>query len=355
MRKILAALAIVLCSMAETACSQEGVTVSVVEDAPGYNCWPMIQPVGNRLVCIYTIGKEHDPGEKNRSAWARYSDDGGRSWSEKILIDGSPEYGTSSIGKGTDKEGNALFWIRRLHADRRMALYRTTDGERFEQVSTPPLNPLPMQITDIFHTPEGLVCLWFSDDYSDAPNKSWGTLTSRDDGRTWKQRTVEDSLSRKEWPTEPSVAVLGDGRLLAIARCEDIGESLFQLTSSDWGKTWQKTRTNIDDVHQSTPTLIYDERKELIYTYYYQRGAGLLKLRVARCRDILEDAAAWPEPVVLAEGGRERPHDSGNANAVAMGRRHFITYYSGDPVNCQVLVASLNPRAEERLSPARQR
>ncbi len=356
MKRLLSLLTIAACCVAVSACSQEEVEVSVVEDAPGYNCWPMIQPVGNRLVCIYTIGKEHNPGERNRSAWARYSDDGARSWSEKIPIDGSPDYGTSSIGKGTDKEGNALFWIRRLNADRRMALYRTADGEKFELISTPPLDPLPMQITDIFHTPDGLACLWFSDDYSDSrDNKSWGVLTSQDDGVTWEQRIVEDSLSKKEWPTEPSVAVIGDGCLLAIARSEVEGGTLFQLTSDDWGKTWVKTRTNIDDVWLSTPTLVYDKRKERVYTYYYQRGAGLLKVRVARCEDILRDATAWPEPVVLAEGGRERPYDSGNANAVALGARHYITYYSGDPVNCQVLVASVNPRAKDIFSPAPQK
>ena len=46
-----------------------------VDGAPGYNCWPMIQPVGNRIVCIYTIGKAHNPWEKGRAAYAKYSDD----------------------------------------------------------------------------------------------------------------------------------------------------------------------------------------------------------------------------------------------------------------------------------------
>ena len=57
-------------------------------------------------------------------------------------------------------------------------------------------------------------------------------------------------------------------------------------------------------------------------------------------KDILEDGSAWPEPRILAEGGRERPYDSGNANAVAINARHYITYYSGDSVNCRVLVAT---------------
>ena len=194
------------------ACSPKGTVVHTVEDAPGYNCWPMIQSIGNRLVCVYTVGKFHDTSEKGRGAYARYSDDGAKSWSERILIDESPEYGTSSIGKGMDSDGNALFWIRRMNANPRMALYRTSDGKTFELISTPSLDPDPMQITDIFTTPDGLECLWFSDDYSDDnDNKSWGALVSKDNGLTWEQRVIERDLPKKDWPTEPSVAVIGDG------------------------------------------------------------------------------------------------------------------------------------------------
>ena len=326
--------------MAGTACSQDGTVVHTVEDAPGYNCWPMIQPVGNRLVCVYTVGKEHDTAEKGRGAYARYSDDGARTWSDRILIDVDPRYGTSTIGKGKDRDGNALFWIRRMVTEPRMALYRTADGVSFEQISTPSLDPSPMQITDIYATPSGLECLWFSDDYNDfRDNKSWGALVSVDNGHTWEQRVIEKDLPKKDWPTEPSVAVLGDGLLLAIARNEVQGGTLFQLVSHDWGKTWTKARTNIDDVWLSTPTLIYDKAKDLVYTYYYQRGAGALKVRVAKTGAILDHPDAWPAPEIIAEGGRERPYDSGNANAVALKGRHYITYYSGDPVNCQVLVA----------------
>lgn len=314
--------------------------VSVVDEEPGYNCWPMIQPVGNRLVCVYTVGGFHDPGEKGRAAYAKFSDDGAKTWSDRILLDMDGSYGTSSIGKGLDEDGNALFWIRRLGADPRMALYRTSDGESFELISTPALDPNPMQITDVFHTPEGLQCFWFSDDYAkDRADKSWGLLLSRDNGITWEQRVIEQNLRLDEWPTEPSAVVLGDGRLLAIARSEAGTGNQFQLTSTDWGRTWTKNRTNISDVQESTPTLVLDRKTGKIYNYYYQRGAGLLKLRSVNADDIFNEPCAWPEPEIIAEGGKERPYDSGNANAVVSGKKHYITYYSGDPVNCKVVVA----------------
>lgn len=316
-------------------------TVYEVDSHPGYNCWPMIQHVGKRLVCIYTIGKHHDPWEKGRAAYARYSDDGAKTWSEKVLMDHNASYGTSSIGKGTDKDGNALFWIRRLDTDRRMALYRTSDGIRFELLSAPLLHPKPMQVTDIFHTPDAIACLWFSDDYSpEKANKSWGILISTDNGVTWEQRTIEDHLKINEWPTEPSVAVLGDGRLLAVARSEGNTGYQFQLTSSDWGKTWEKHRTNITDIKESTPSLIFDKASGRIYNYYYQRGAGLLKVRVAKANKVFTSPLSWPKPRIIAHGGTKRPWDSGNANAVASGKKHFITYYTGDSINCKVVVST---------------
>ena len=135
------------------------------------------------------------------------------------------------------------------------------------------------------------------------------------------------------------MVVYGDGRLLAIARSEGGTGNQFQLTSTDWGKTWTKYRTNISDVLESTPTLILDKTNNRIYNYYYQRGPGLLKRRIADAQTIFSAPQDWPEAQVIAQGGTQRPFDSGNANAVAHKNKHFITYYSGDSVNCKVVVA----------------
>lgn len=344
--KISIAVAVALTAAASTVSCSSGQAGSwnptyAVEDAPGYNCWPMIQPVGERLVCVYTIGKAHAPAEKGRATYARYSDDGGVSWSERRMIFHDEDCGTSSIGKGVNLDGAALFWVRRLGIEPRMALYRTRDGVDFELISAPVLEPNAMQITDVFATPEGLMCMWFSDDYSSQrDNKSWGSLLSRDNGATWEQTVIEDDLPLGEWPTEPSVVVFGDGRLLAIGRAEG-GGSQFQLTSTDWGKTWSKTRTNIDDVLISTPSLIYDAATGLISNYYFERGKGCLKRRVADAEAAFIDPRAWGEPEIVAWGNMLRPYDSGNANAVQMGNRHLVTYYAGDEWDCKVLVASV--------------
>ena len=86
--------------------------VRVVQDVPGYNSWQMIQSVGDRLVCAYSRGSAHTIHEGKRDVFARYSDDGGRTWSEEITVADSPEYGEVTIGKGLDKNGAMLCWVR---------------------------------------------------------------------------------------------------------------------------------------------------------------------------------------------------------------------------------------------------
>jgi len=166
--------------------------------------------------------------------------------------------------------------------------------------------------------------------------------TSRDGGRTWEQRTVESGIPKTEWPTEPSAVALPDGSILAVSRTEVSRAGQLQLVSVDGGVTWTKKRTNITDVSASTPSLILDAERGLVHCYYFERGPGRLKHRTARVADILADPAAWPDPDVLALGGKVRPYDSGNANATAIGNRHFIAYYAGDPTNAAIAVAISN-------------
>ena len=205
-----------------------------------------------------------------------------------------------------------------------------------------------MQITDVFKLPGGrLMSLWFATNYRKGEkSSSWGTLTSVDNGRTWEQKTVEAGLEKGELPTEQSAVYLGGGRILALARTEDGGASTasqFQLTSTDDGATWTRVRTNIRDVLASTPSLIYDAEKGIVYNYYYERGRGVVKRRVVRVDDIWDDPLAWPDGEAVAVGNEERPHDAGNVNAVALGGRHYLAYYSGTHDDTTVYVAAVLP------------
>lgn len=315
----------------------------VVEEKPGYNSWPMMQCVGGRLVCTYSRGSGHSIGEGSRDAFARVSSDGGRTWSPEVCFAKDPGAGEVMIGKGLDFDGNALFWVRCLgRAKSHHDLYRTRDGVVFEKIAEPALSPFPMQITDVFRVGGKLMALWFATRYRDDDAQSWGTLVSADNGATWKQTTVETVMKKADLPTEPCVVNLGGGRLLALARTEAFGDSLtsqFQLVSTDGGATWRKSRTNIRDVHISSPSLIYDEKTGLVYNYYYERGRKVVKCRVAKADEIFDRPFDWPPAKAVLAGDEERPHDAGNVNAVTMDGRHYLTYYSGDARNTKVYVA----------------
>ncbi|MCF0234379.1 MAG: exo-alpha-sialidase, partial [Thermoguttaceae bacterium] len=198
------------------------VVQDVVENGMGYNSWPMIQAIGPKLVCVYSRGSAHTIDEDARRGFARTSSDGGQMWGPETLFADAPNFGEVAIGKGADSTGAALFWMRRVGPTGiEHDLYRTVDGAKFEKISTPTLNPMPMQITDVFAVPRvGLMCLWFAGDYSAAATQSWGTLVSADDGATWTQNVVESGLTKADWPKEKSAVSLGAGKIFALARTE---------------------------------------------------------------------------------------------------------------------------------------
>jgi len=47
----------------------------VVQEARGYNSWPMIQALGEKLVCVYSRGTSHTIAEDTRAVYARTSTD----------------------------------------------------------------------------------------------------------------------------------------------------------------------------------------------------------------------------------------------------------------------------------------
>lgn len=316
---------------------------TIVQDIQGYNSWPMIQAFGESLVCTYSRGTAHSITEGCRGVFARVSSDGGRSWSPESVICNDPARGEVTIGKGLDADGAMLLWVRSCAGDFRHTLYRSWDGVTFQAVVTPPLNPMPVQITDIFHLPSSFMALWFAGNYSANSGHSWGTLTSTDNGLTWYQRTIEEGLPKDEWPTEQSAVYLGDGRILAIARVEETGApnaTQFQLLSRDFGRSWTRFRTNIGDVKCSTPSLLLVPASGLVCNYYFQRGAGLLKRRTANIQTVLDEPTSWPAPEVIAHASTVHD-DAGNVNATRIGKVHFLAYYSGKAPDTAILLTTI--------------
>lgn len=322
----------------------------VVQDVPGYNSWPMMQAIGEKLVCVYSRGSGHTIGEDSRMLYARTSTDRGKTWTAETLVASSPGYGDVAIGKGLDANGAMLLWVRRVGKDWQHDLYRTTDGVTFTLVTTPQLDPVPVQITDVFSVPNvGLMGLWFAGKYAEGDSHSWGTLTSRDNGSTWTQMTVESGLSKGQWPTEPSAVYLGDGKIFAVARTEQGNSTTeraqFQMLSTDSGATWQRKQTNITDVLISTPSLILDPKTRLLSNYYYQRGAGgVLRRRVVDPSYILDHPREWPASEAVAKGSAASI-DAGNVNATVINGMHYLSFYSGKSPDTAVLVSEIAPPA----------
>lgn len=313
----------------------------VVQEAKTYNSWPMIQHVGNRVICAYSRGSAHTIDEPVRGVYARSSTDGGRTWSPEVTVVNDPKIGEVAEGAGADSTGAMLLWVRCWGApeNRRHELYRTTDGERFKRISRIVPDPFPMQIMRPTRIPGlGLVSLWFAGNYRKGGANAWGMLVSADDGRTWEHRTIENGLDVREWPTEPAIVALGDGRLLIIARCEQRLGNQFQITSTDNGRTWKKVRTNIGDVAESTPALVLDPESRTLAHYYYHRGARKLKRRTVNADFIFTRPTEWPEPETLARGFEERAYDAGNVTVTRLAGTDYCAWYSGTSKDTAVVV-----------------
>jgi len=319
----------------------------VVQDVSGYNSWPMMQAIGEKLVCVYSRGTGHSIDEDSRAVYARTSTDHGKTWSPETVVANTPGYGEVPVGKGLDAKGAMLLWVRRLGKEWNQDLYRTTDGVTFTLVTTPKLDPAPVQITDVFSVPTvGLMALWFAGNYGDeGATHSWGKLTSTDDGATWTQTTIESGLTKAQWPTEPAAVYLRDGKILVIGRTEQNGDttsrSQFQMTSTDYGATWTRAATNIGDVLISTPSLIFDAGTGLLSNYYYQRGrGGVLRRRVVDPDSVFTHPLRWPASEAVAKGS-QATIDAGNVNATVIKGTHYLSFYSGKAPNTAVLVSAL--------------
>ncbi len=323
-------------------------TPYLVEGRKGYNSWPMIQTLRDKLICLYSRGSKHTIGEGKRGTYARTSTDGGKTWTEEVEVCNAPSLGEVPIGKGLDENGDALFWIRDQQGKYRAHnLYRTKDGVNFEKIASLIPDPMPMQITDIFHVPNvGLMSIWFTGNYGKEAKNAWGTFVSKDNGKTWTQTVVEKDLPHKQWNTEQSAVYLGNGKILGIARIEYGGNSTeraqFQLESRDYGKTWTRKQTNITDISISTPSLIFDKKTGLIYNYYYQRGRGMLKRRIVEADKIFGNPLGWPTPEIVAFASAIG-YDAGNVNATIQNGNHYLAYYSGDRKNTVILVSEDKP------------
>lgn len=237
-------------------------------------------------------------------------------------------------GLGHDSLGIIYFWNRKgtpVNADCSFDLYKTSDGIKFTKKSSPAFDIKPSHIGDALHIPTvGVIS--FYNTYR-ANRNSYGYVLTKDGGETWSQVEIANHSTQSDTPTEISGTYIGDGKILALGRSED-SAAMFQIQSSDFGKTWETKITNITDVYLSTPTLIYDD-DGYITVYYYNRADGKLKKRKAIASTVFESATSWGEPSNIASGSVGQ--DAGNANSVKFNNNIIVVYYSGTDTETSVI------------------
>lgn len=298
----------------------------------GYNAFPFIGTVKDKLVCVYSVGKNHTDNT-SVDIFAKTSPNG-VIWSKAKKIISTENVRDTITGLGHDSLGIIYFWNRKgtpVNADCSFDLYETGDGIVFTKKSSPVFDIKPSHIGDALHIPTvGVIS--FYNTYR-ANRNSYGYVLTKDGGETWSQIEIASPTTQSDTPTEIYGVYIGDGKIIALGRSED-SAAMFQIQSNDYGKTWETKKTNITDVYLSTPTLIYGD-DGYITVYYYNRADGKLKERRAIASTVFENPSSWGEPSNIASGAVGQ--DAGNANSVKFNGNNIIAYYSGTDTETSVI------------------
>ena len=299
-----------------------------------YSAWPMLGIAKGKLVCLYTVADQHSATESG--IFMKSSSANGTTWSEgkEIFTDKTGVKGIT--GTGNDSKGNMLIWYRNGKPGAWQTtheLYKT-NGDKVVLVSLPNFALRGGHIGNIFSVPgKGLFA--FYNTYGNT--RSWGILTSTDDGVTWKQTPIETDVPKAECPVEIDGIYIDDGKILALGR-KDANEgtiAMFQIQSSDFGKTWTKKYTNITDALGSSPSIIYDLKSGKISLYFFARTTGQLKRREVNYKDVWNAPQKWSDSEILVSE-TARGQDTGNVKTVAINGLHIATYYAGTPTTTGV-------------------
>ncbi|MBQ1186200.1 MAG: hypothetical protein IIX54_00725 [Clostridia bacterium] len=293
-----------------------------------YTAWPMLGISSGKLVCVYTVADQHNCTESK--LYMKSSSSDGFAWTapKEVFTEKTGVKGIT--GTGNDSKGNMLLWYR----DRNPNTWATThelyrlDGTAMTQISAPDfIFPGGAHIGNIFTVENELFC--FYNTYGNT--RSWGLLKSVDDGLTWEQIPIEENLPKAECPVEIEGVYLGAGKVLLLGR-KDANEgtiAMFQMQSTDYGKTWSREYTNITDSLGSSPSMILDSNSGKISLYFFARTSGQLKRREVNYKDVWSNPKNWSNSEIL-ESESARGQDTGNVKTVAINGLHIATYYAGN-------------------------
>ena len=292
-----------------------------------YSAWPFIGLSEDKLVCIYTVADQHDATAS--SLYMKSSLDG-LNWSDGIEIFKDKTGVKGITGIGYDNDGNMLLWYRNGSPAVETSTFELfkIDGDNITLVSSPNLDVKGGHIGNIVRTPNNE--LWaFYNTYADF--RSWGYVKSADNGLTWEQVEVEKDIYKAACPAELECAFISDDKILVLGRKDvaDASVSMFQIESSDYGKTWDKKYTNIMDAYASSPSVIFDRETGKICLYYFSRDLGELRQRIVNIEDVWNNPQNWNKATVLTSESASGV-DTGNVKTVLYNGSHICTYYAGN-------------------------
>jgi hypothetical protein len=93
------------------------------------------------------------------------------------------------------------------------------------------------------------------------------------------------------------MAYIGQGRLIAVGR-NDRG-ALYQINSSDYGRTWTQFSTNISDCRFNCAFPLYFADSDLLTLYYNDRYSNSIKKRTVRATFVYNNPNQWTEATVI--------------------------------------------------------
>ena len=291
-----------------------------------YSAWPFIGLSDDKLVCIYTVADQH---VATKSGLYMKSSSDGVNWSDGVEIFKDKTGVKGITGIGYDNDGNMLLWYRSgspAVATTTFELFKI-DGDNITLVSKPDINVKGGHIGNIVRTPNNE--LWaFYNTYGDF--RSWGYVKSADNGLTWEQVEVEKDIYKATCPAELECAFISDDKIIVLGRKDvaDATVAMFQLESSDNGKTWAKKYTNIFDAYGSSPSVIFDRETGKICLYYFARDFGDLRQRIVNVEDVWDNPLNWSKPEVITSESASGV-DTGNVKTVLYKGNHICAYYAG--------------------------
>lgn len=316
---------------------REGTGPFLVSSQIAYESWPVLaRAKDGSIVCCYAAGSTHMPVDTARKAVSRRCIGTSlRTWQSEVTILDTASQDDSVFGLSTDDQGDLLVWVLVRTSPGTVyshKVYKSSDsGASWSSHASPTFSPNPVNIgPGVNVSGVGIFCHWHAGTESGEASNSHGVLKSTDGGATWTQVTIGSALAVADWPVEGRFVHLGSNRILGVARTEETGGNLFQITSSNDGTSWSVSETNISDGHRTPAAIHYDSTADLVTIWYWDRNNGVIRKRQVDPDAIFSSPTSWPAASTVLSGGTTSVADNGYTHSVPHNGGHALAFYAGN-------------------------